>query len=67
MWTQHKKGKPCPEGRVSHIAACLGYGGEHTTVLISGGYDGGMIFDDMWLLDPQSGRMEKVRRAVTAE
>ena len=47
--------------RRNHIAACLGYGGQHQRLLISGGYGGGHILDDMWLLDPQSGRMEEVR------
>ena len=49
-----------PGSRYSHIAACLGYGGEHQRLLISGGIGGGTL-DDMWLLDPQSGRMEEVR------
>ena len=46
-----------------HIAACLGDGGQHKTVLINGGYDDGddITHDDMWLLDPRSGIMEKVR------
>ena len=49
-------------GRDSHIAACLGYGGQHQRLLISGSNGfGGITYDDMWLMDPQSGRMEKVR------
>ena len=49
--------------RSSHIAACLGYGGQHQSLLISGGFGGvgGSTYDDMWLLDPQSCRMEEVR------
>ena len=46
--------------RWGHIAVCLGYGRQHKTVFISGGADGDTTHDDMWLLDPQSGRMEKV-------
>ena len=54
-----------PKRRDSHVALCLGYGGQHKTVLISGGYKGtGVTLDDMWLLDPQTGRMEEVRRAI---
>ena len=50
---------------MGHIATCLGYGGQHNTVLIGGGEGfAGMTLDNMWLLDPQSGRMEKVRLAI---
>ena len=45
--------------RCFHIAACLGYGGQHKTVLISGGL-GMIILDDLWLLDVESGRWEEV-------
>ena len=58
-WRKHKNGGPWP-GRSYHIAACLGYGGQHQRLLISGGY-GSVRYDDMWLMDPESGRMEKVR------
>ena len=60
-WRQHKEGDPWPRSRNNHIAACLGYGGQHQRLLISGGADVGVTCDDMWLMDPQSGRMEKVR------
>ena len=43
------------------MAACLGYGGQHPTLLNSGGLCGIHTYDDMWLLDTQSGRMEEVR------
>ena len=61
-WRQHKHGDPWPGRRGYHIAASLGYGGQHQRLLISGGIGGGM-YDDMWLMDPQSGRMEEVRTA----
>ena len=63
-WRQHKQGDPLSEKRSYHIAACVGYGGQHQRLLISGGLgDGvGVLHDDMWLMDPQSGRMEEVRR-----
>ena len=61
-WRQHKQGDPWPGRRIDHNATCLGYGGQHQRLLISGGNDGGVVrYDDMWLMDPQSGRMEKVR------
>ena len=64
-WRQHKQGDPWPRRRCYHIAACLGYGGQYQRLLISGGYSCyiGVKYDDMWLMDPQSGRMEKVRTA----
>ena len=58
-----------PRGRGYHIAACLGYGGQHQRLLISGGASGDAggvsvrYNDDLWLMDPQSGRMEEVRTA----
>ena len=60
-WTELEEENPWPERRSSQIAACLDHGGPHKTVLISGGWDGDITHDDMWLLDPQSGRNEKVR------
>ena len=60
-WRKHKEGDPWPRKRWYHIATCLGYGGLHQRLLISGGEGGGVTYDDMWLMDPQSGRMEKVR------
>ena len=49
------------KGRWGHIAACLGFGGQYRRLLISGGYSGSMSYDDMWILDLQSSRMEEVR------
>ena len=61
-WRQHTQGDPWPGRRGYHIATCLGYGGQHLRLLISGGWGGlGVVYDDMWLMDPQSGRMEEVR------
>ena len=48
-------------GRSRHIATCLGYGGQHKAVLISGGLGVNIItLDDLWLLDLESGRCEEV-------
>ena len=60
-WRQHKEGDPWPERMSGHIAACLGYGEQHQRLLISGGYGVGVRYDYLWLMDPQSGRMEKVK------
>ena len=52
--------------RSTHISTCLGYGGQHKTVLMSGGVCAGGFFGnsrtlhDLWLLDIESGRCEEV-------
>ena len=59
---QHKDGDPWPKGRSLHVAVCLGYGGQHKKVLISGGLGvTDNVVGDTWLLDPVSGIWEKVR------
>ena len=63
-WRQHEQGDPWPMSRSYHIAACLGYGGQYQRLLISGGYSDDVTYDDMWLMDPQSGRMEEVGTAL---
>ena len=63
-WRQLKEGDSWPGRRGRHVAACLGYGGQHQRLLISGGDGGVTSYDDMWLMDPQSGRMEEVRTAL---
>ena len=61
-WTEYEERDSWPDGREYHIAACLGYGGQHKTALISGGWNGDDVtHDDMWLLDPQSGKIVEVR------
>ncbi len=57
-----KSSNQCPEGRTGHIATCLGYGGQHKYLLISGGCKSlSRILHDLWLLDLQSGLWEQVR------
>ena len=56
------QGESCPEERSSHAAVCLGYGGDHPQLLVTGGDNGRRSFlSDVWLLDVQSGRWRKVR------
>ena len=51
----------CPVGRLSHAAVCLGYGGDHPQLLITGGLDvDNKVLSDSWILDLQSGRWSKV-------
>ena len=59
------QGESCPKGRSSHAAVCLGYGGDHPQLLVTGGYDSdGVILNDVWMLDVQSGRWREVRVCV---
>ena len=56
------QGESCPKGRSSHAAVCLGYGGDHPQLLVTGGWTGGVdVLRDVWLLDVQSGRWREVR------
>ena len=55
------QGESCPEGRESHAAVCLCYGGDHPQLLVTGGFDGSSVLSDVWLLDVQSGRWREVR------
>ena len=54
------QGESCPKRRSSHAAVCLGYGGDHPQLLVTGG-DGFNVLSDVWLLDVQSGRWREVR------
>ena len=58
----HPVGEPCPVGRVRHAAVCLGYGGDHPQLLVTGGVGtGGKVLSDAWMLDVQSGKWREVR------
>ena len=50
-----------PEERSEHAAVCLGYSGDHPQLLVTGGYNGRRVMNDLWLLDVQSGRWREVR------
>ena len=60
----HKDGDLWPQTRGYHIAVCLGYGRQYKKVLFSGGWNGYEAISDTWLLDPQSGKWEKVRMEI---
>ena len=57
------QGESCPKGRDEHAAVCLGYGGDHPQLLVTGGRGSGFgdVLSDVWLLDVQSGRWREVR------
>ena len=56
------QGESCPEERSSHAAVCLGYGGDHPKLLVTGGWRSDLdALSDVWLLDVQSGRWREVR------
>ena len=49
-----------PLGRLYHSAVCLDYGGDRPQLLVTGGTDEDDVFNDVWLMDVQSGRWKKV-------
>ena len=54
-------GESCPVVRYSHAAVCLGYGGDHPQLFITGGLDvSRKVLSDSWILDQQSGRWKEV-------
>ena len=60
MLDQDKSG-PAPVGRIHHVAVCLGHGGDHPQLLVTGGIDDTeKILSDAWLLDFYSGRWTEV-------
>ena len=55
------QGESCPEERYDHSAVCLGYGGDHPQLLVTGGDCKSSVLSDVWLLDVKSGRWREVR------
>ena len=56
------QGESCPKERYLHAAVCLGYGGDHPQLLVTGGRTNrNSVLSDVWLLDVQSGRWREVR------
>ena len=56
------QGESCPKGRYDHAAVCLGYGGDHPQLLVTGGLGSDLdVLSDVWLLDVQSWRWREVR------
>ena len=51
------QGESCPVERCDHAAVCLGYGGDHPQLLVTGGY---AYLSDVCLLDLESGRWREV-------
>ena len=53
---------PCPVGRLFHATVCLGYGGNHPQLLVSGGMDNDKnVLGDMWIFDVESKKWREVR------
>jgi hypothetical protein len=56
------EGEHRPSERFQHAAVCLGYGGDHPQLLVTGGRSAdNMALSDAWMLDVQSGRWKEVR------
>ena len=62
-WSQIDEDKrgPWPEGRDCHAAVCLGFGGDHSQLLIIGGRGFYRTLDDAWILDLRSWKWREVR------
>ena len=55
-------GEPCPVRRSYPAAVCLGYGGDHPQLLVTGGLSTRTkVLSDAWMLDLQSGNWREVR------
>ena len=53
-------------GRDGHAAACLGFGGDHPHLLVTGGEDDDdNTLSDVWTLDIESRRWREVRGVVS--
>ena len=58
-------GESCPIEREGHAAVCLGYGGDHPQLLVTGGVDSHLVVKhDIWMLDLQSGRWRELKVRV---
>ena len=55
------KGDPWPVKRCDHAAVCLGFGGDHPQLLVTGGDGDGDALEDTWTLDIRSWRWREVR------
>ena len=47
--------------RSNHAAVCLGFGGEHPQLLISGGLGNKKVLNDLWILDVNTKKWRKVK------
>ncbi len=58
----YDKGDPWPVWRFDHAAVCLGFGGDHPQLLVTGGVDASLKYlNDAWTLDIKSLRWREVR------
>ena len=56
-----QEGESFPLWRTGQAAVCLGYGGDHPQLLITGGLGAGnKVLSDSWIFDLQSGRWKEV-------
>ncbi len=54
--------EPWPVGRDNHAAVCLGYGGNHPQLLVTGGLTKNKkVLNDVWVLDLKAWKWRQVR------
>ena len=56
---EYPEGEPCPAGRYTHAAVCLGQG-TRPQLVVHGGQDFCGLNDVLWILDVESGRWKEV-------
>ena len=57
-----REGEPWPVGRSGHAACCLGYGGDHIHLLVTGGIGrDNKLLNDIWLFNPSLKKSKEVR------
>ena len=58
---EYPEGEPCPAGRRSHAAVCLGQGTRPQLVVIGGQDNNSHVLNDvLWILDVESERWKEV-------
>ena len=54
--------------RSCHAAVCLWYGGDHSQLLVTGGWDKNFkVLSDTWILNLQAGRWREVRSVLIVQ
>ena len=62
-----REGEPWPVGRCGHAACCLGYGGDHIHLLITGGARDFKLLKGIWLFNLSLKKWKEVRLTYTHE
>ena len=50
--------------RICHATVCLDYGGVRPQLVVTEGYDGGNVLNDVWIMDVRSGMWKEVSTCI---